>query len=42
MKRIDVYYDGHLYSVGERELEDLKSVIIAGQAGPGSAQGGLN
>jgi hypothetical protein len=36
MKRIDVYYDGHLYSVGERELEDLQSIVSAGQTGGGT------
>ena len=36
MKRIDVYYDGHLYSVAERELEDLQSVVAAGQTGKGT------
>lgn len=36
MKRIDVYYDGHLYSVGERELEDLQRIVHDGHAGPGT------
>lgn len=27
MKRIDIYYDGHLYSVGGRDLDDLKQEI---------------
>lgn len=36
MKRIDVYYDGHLYSVGERDLEELQNVVSAAQTGPGA------
>lgn len=36
MKRIDVYYDGHLYSVGERELEDLQRVVSDAQTGTGT------
>ena len=36
MKRIDVYYDGHHYSVGERELAELQSVVAESQTGPGT------
>jgi len=32
MKRIDVYYDGHVYSVGQRELEDIQNAIATTQA----------
>ncbi|QIG38662.1 hypothetical protein G5T42_03490 [Microbacterium sp. 4R-513] len=33
MKRIDVVYDGHTYSVGGVELEDLQQEIAEGVAG---------
>ena len=36
MKRIDVYYDGHVYSIGEREVEDIQRVVSEGQTGPGT------
>jgi hypothetical protein len=36
MKRIDVYYDGHVYSVGQRELEDVQNAIATSQS-----QGGM-
>ena len=29
MKRIDVYYGGHLYSLGGRELADVQAEIAA-------------
>jgi len=32
MKRIDIIYDGHTYSVGGRELEELQEEITAGLA----------
>jgi len=35
MKRIDVYYDGHVYSVGQRELEEVQDAIAEGQKGHG-------
>src|SRR3954454_21712691 len=35
MKRIDVYYDGHVYSVGQRELDDVQHAIAEGQANGG-------
>jgi hypothetical protein len=36
MKRIDVYYDGHVYSVGERDIEDIQRTVSEGQTGPGA------
>jgi hypothetical protein len=36
MKRIDVYYDGHVYSVGQRELEDVQSAIAEGHSAGGT------
>jgi hypothetical protein len=35
MKRIDVYYDGHVYSVGQRELEEVQTAIAEGHAAGG-------
>jgi hypothetical protein len=31
MKRIDVHYAGHLYSVGGRDLEDVQREVQAAQ-----------
>ena len=36
MKRIDVYYGGHVYSVGQREIEDLQQIVSEAQAGNGT------
>ena len=36
MKRIDVYYDGRVYSVGQQELADIQQSIVDGQARGGT------
>jgi hypothetical protein len=36
MKRIDVYYDGHVYSVGQRELDDVQRAIAEGHSAGGT------
>ncbi|GAA1981636.1 hypothetical protein [Microbacterium pumilum] len=35
MKRIDVVYDGHVYSVGQRDLDELRDLIAEGHAAGG-------
>lgn len=37
MKRIDIRYGGHSYSVGGRELADLQDEIASGLVSGGSA-----